>query len=383
MKLNTDWLRDPVTQKLMACFRDNGAAIYFVGGCVRNAILGAPTADLDLATDAIPDQTITIAQSAGFKTVPTGKDHGTITVLGDGGHYEVTSFRKDVETRGRRAVVAFSKDILDDAARRDFTMNALYADAEGVVIDPLNGLQDTLDRRVRFINDPVARIEEDYLRILRFFRFHAWYGDPVAGMDADALAAIASQLDGLDQISKERIGAEVKKLLAAPDPVVAVCAMEAAGVLGKVLSGCSSRQIGPLVHLETELGLPIDWLRRLLALGGTNLKQDLRLSNADASRLNAFASAAKLGAGAGETAYRFGAEVALDLALITSATLGTIPDKTLLPTIARGAAAHFPVSATDIHQDFTGAALGAELRRLLDIWIASDFVLRKDELLSK
>ncbi len=173
MKVGGTWLDHPGTQALCAALEAAGHRALFVGGCVRNAILGEPVGDVDLTTDATPEAVTRIAEAAGFRTVPTGLDHGTVTVIAGGLAHEVTTFRRDVETDGRRAVVAFSARIDEDAARRDLTMNALYADRMGTVIDPLGGLADTLARRVRFVGDPETRIREDYLRILRFFRFHA------------------------------------------------------------------------------------------------------------------------------------------------------------------------------------------------------------------
>ena len=176
--------------------RGGGHAILFVGGCVRNALLGRPVADIDLATDARPEAVIALAKGAGLNPVPTGIAHGTITVVAAGQPFQVTTFRRDVETFGRHAVVAFSDDIAEDAARRDFTLNALYALPDGTVVDPLGGLPDLRAGRVRFVGDPAARIAEDYLRILRFFRMTAWYGDPAAGLDRDSLAACAARQEG-------------------------------------------------------------------------------------------------------------------------------------------------------------------------------------------
>jgi poly(A) polymerase len=162
-----------------------GHAALFVGGCVRNALLGQGVTDIDIATDATPEEVLALAAGAGLKAVPTGAEHGTVTVVSGHFPYEVTTFRRDVETDGRRAVVAFSRDIAEDAARRDLTINALYARSDGLVLDPGgHGLADLAARRVRFVGDPAVRIAEDFLRILRFFRFHAWYGDPARGLDS-------------------------------------------------------------------------------------------------------------------------------------------------------------------------------------------------------
>ncbi len=173
---------------------------------------------MDIATDARPEKVTALIEAAGYKVVPTGIAHGTVTVVADHHPYEVTTFRRDLETDGRRARVAFADDVAEDARRRDFTMNALYADAEGTVVDPLGGLGDLERRCVRFVGEAEARIREDYLRILRFFRFHAWYGDPAEGLDPEGLAACAGLADGLERLSRERVGHETLRLLAAADP---------------------------------------------------------------------------------------------------------------------------------------------------------------------
>nr|WP_323777974.1 CCA tRNA nucleotidyltransferase [Amylibacter sp.] len=380
MQITADWLRADASQAVLSALSEQGFAAYFVGGCVRNALLNAPVSDLDVATSARPKDVDALMQAKGFRTVPTGLDHGTITVIIGGQSFEVTSFRKDVETHGRRAVVAFSNDIHDDARRRDFTMNALYADANGVVTDPLNGLPDLLARRLRFIEDADTRIKEDYLRILRYFRFFAWYGDQTEGLDSDALSAITANLDGLDQLSKERIGAEMRKLLSADHPEIAVATMEQTGVLNQILPGCSARGLGPLVHLESQLGLPKDWLRRLLVLGGRELKSALRLSNADAARIKKFRLANEAAASVRETAYRFGAATALDLALVQSASLGAAVDPKVLQLAEQGAAAVCPVTAKDL-PDYEGKALGIKLREVEANWIGSGFTKTKADLL--
>ena len=232
--LNQAWLHEEATQKLFNIFRAKGYALYFVGGAVRNALMGRGSTDLDLATDALPQETVDIARDAGFKAIPTGFDHGTVTVVAGGIVHEITTFRSDIETDGRRALVRFSRNLFDDAMRRDFTMNAVYADYEGRVIDPLGGLSDLRAGRVVFVGDATKRIAEDHLRILRFFRFHALYGDPMAGLDPQALAACAQAIGGISALSSERIGAEMRKLLSAPNPAPAVSAMQAIGALATV-----------------------------------------------------------------------------------------------------------------------------------------------------
>lgn len=379
MRIAGDWMDHPGTRALCAALEQGGHQALFVGGCVRNALLAAPVADVDIATDATPDQVTDLANDAGLRAVPTGVAHGTVTVVAMGRAHEVTTFRRDIATDGRHATVAFSPRIEDDAGRRDFTMNALYARPDGTVIDPLGGLPDLLARQVRFVGDARARITEDRLRILRFFRFHAWYGDPAAGMDPEALAAIASQQDGLDRLSRERIGHEMRKLLSAPDPAPATAAMQATGTLGRLLPGTDARGLAPLVHLEA--AVPVRWLRRLAVLGGPDPADALRLSRAEAAALRHLRTA--LGLPLAEAAWRLGAEAATDAALVTAASSGApLPDG-WQAAIATAAAARFPVIAADLMPTLRGAALGAALKEMERRWIASGFALDRAALLAE
>lgn len=378
MRIEGDWIRAPATQAVLAMLTAAGHQGWLVGGCVRDGLLGRPVADVDITTDARPARVVELAEAAGLRTVPTGIDHGTVTLIADGSHFEVTTFRRDVETDGRRATVAFADRLEEDAARRDFTMNALYADASGAVTDPVGGLADLAERRIRFVGDPETRIREDYLRILRFFRFHAWYGDPASGMDAEALAAICANAGGLDRLSKERIGHEIRRLLAAPDPTPAVAAMQATGVLAHVLPGADPRFVAPLVHLEANDMAPA-WLRRLAALGGD--VEGLRLSKAEVRALELLRAAIEGGAGAAELAYHHGEGIARDAILIRAASGINLPPD-WQAQIAAGAAARFPLSAADLMPQLQGAALGKRLAELEARWIASGFTLSREQLLA-
>ncbi|MAQ85931.1 MAG: CCA tRNA nucleotidyltransferase [Maritimibacter sp.] len=383
MRVSGDWITDPRTQAVCRALTEAGHQALFVGGCVRNALLDEPVGDMDISTDAVPDDVIRLVTEAGLKAVPTGIEHGTITVVSKGLPHEVTTFRRDVETDGRRAVVAFTDRIEEDALRRDLTMNALYARPDGTVIDPLNGLPDLLARRVRFIEDPEARIREDYLRILRFFRFHAWYGDPEGGLDAEGYAACASLNEGLDTLSKERVGAEMLKLLTAPDPAPSTAAMQQAGCLTRVLPGTDARWLPLLVDFEQRLGVAPDGLRRLAVLGGEGQGDLLRLSKKDTRRLETLRDAATGVMGPGELGYRLGADEALN-ALLLRAALTETPLPTGTPArVQDGASAEFPVSAKDLPADCHGPAIGKRLRALERDWIDSGFMLDRAALLSR
>ena len=379
--LRTDWLEDPDTQHVCKVLKDGGADVYFVGGCVRNALLGAGASDLDLCTNMRPERVIDVAGAAGIRAIPTGIDHGTVTLVHKSVPYEITTFRRDVATDGRRAVVAFSDCIKEDAARRDFTMNALYARPDGEVVDPLDGLSDLMTRRVRFIGTAENRIREDYLRSLRYFRFHAWYGNADLGFDPDALSAIAGNLDGIPSLSRERVGQELVKLLAAPDPAPAIAVMRQIGLLSVILPGSDDRALAPLIHLEA--GMPPDPMRRLAALGGEDPRDALRLSKAQANMVQLLRTEATGSTAPAALAYMYDQSVARDAMLLRSALL-EMPLPPMLETeLNAGAQAVFPLTAQDLMPDLQGPALGVALKRLKSDWIASGFSLDKDTLLKR
>ncbi|RCW88174.1 CCA tRNA nucleotidyltransferase [Paracoccus lutimaris] len=369
---------DPALKQVLSALSAEGAQALVVGGAVRNALLGEPISDIDIATSARPDETIRLAEAAGLRSVPTGFDHGTVTVIAHGRGYEVTSFRRDVETDGRHAVVAYSDSLEDDARRRDFTMNALYATADGRVLDPVGGLSDLAARKLRFVGDARARITEDYLRILRFFRFLAWYGREA---DMQALAACRELRAGLNGISKERIGHEIRKLLTAPDPTQAVAFMAEAGVLPMVLPGADATDLAELIESEQDFGtgaLP-RWPRRLALMGADDAANALRLTRDEARMQAQLAEAQRMPPPA--AAYRFGRAVAAQSVLIRAAH-GKAPPFGWCHGIARAAEAKFPLAAADLVADLTGAALGRALRHAESAWIDSDFTLTRTELLA-
>ena len=377
----TPWLNDPKVARVCTAIQAGGYDIFFVGGCVRNVVLGEVASDIDMSTNARPETVIKLAKDAGLKAIPTGIDHGTVTVISSGTPFEITTFRRDVETDGRRAVVAFSNDIIDDARRRDFTMNALYARPDGSIVDPLGGIQDVLDRQVRFIRDADQRIREDHLRTLRFFRFSAWYGAIDQGFDPDALNAISSNLDGLETLSAERVGMEMVKLLNATDPAVAVAVMRQTGVLNSVLQGADDTWLAPLIHVESLWDLSPDPIRRLAALGGTGVEIALRLSKVQARLLMQYRDGIGSMAGAGELGYRLGTDVAKGIIALRCAYSGLPPVNEMLDRVVAGSAAKFPIKASDLMDVFSGPALGKHLKELEAEWIASNFTKTKEQLL--
>jgi len=286
-----------------------------------------------------------------------------------------------VETYGRRARVAFAASLAEDARRRDFTINALYARPDGTVIDPLGGLPDLQARQVCFIENPEARIKEDYLRILRFFRFHAWYGrgEP----DPEGVAACAALADGVERLSRERIGAEMLKLLAAPDPAPAAALMQASGVLAHVLPGADTGCLAPLIDLEGKLGARPEPIRRLAALGGDEVAERLRLSKAQARRRARLIELAATGMTPAELGYREGEEMGRDIVLLRAALGGGSATEQDLDDLALGAGAEFPISARDLVTRYQGPALGQKLAELERVWIESGFALDREALLAR
>ncbi len=283
------WLEAPETRAVAAALVADGAEVRFVGGCVRDAVLDRPIRDIDIATGDPPDRVVRLLEDAGIRAIPTGIDHGTITAIVGDAHFEVTTLRLDIETDGRRARVEFTDDWQADAARRDFTINALYCDPEGRIYDPFGGLADLRDHRVRFVGDAQARIREDVLRLLRFFRFLAHYGHLPA--DQESLSACRALAGMVPTLSGERVAGEVLRLLEAPDPGPIVALMQDEGILAHVLPEATGH--ARLVALVTVEGLSLgtDPLRRLGALlasdadAVTDVARRLRLSGAERARL--------------------------------------------------------------------------------------------------
>jgi poly(A) polymerase len=360
-----------------------------VGGAVRNALLGEPISEFDVATTAVPEEVIRRASAAGFKPVPTGIEHGTITVVIASRPFEVTTLREDVETFGRHANVRFGRDWRADAARRDFTMNGLSVGADGAVHDYVGGLADLESRRVRFIGDARKRIAEDYLRILRFFRFHAAYGQ--GPPDAAGLAACIAERAGLDRLSRERVRMELLKLLLARHATAGLAIMAEAGLLVSVLGGVADLAgFENMVKVEAAVAVQGDALRRLGALGartaddGERLWQRLRLSNAEHERLVSMAEAwwrisPEGDKGSRALLYRLGPERFVDRVLLAWARSPAAAHDAAWRDLAglpgHWAAPMFPLKAADfIRRGVTpGPALGAALHEAEEAWIAADF----------
>lgn len=393
---NAAWLQAAETRAVFAALNAEGHIARAVGGAVRNALLGTPVHDVDMATTAPPQDTVRLAERAGLGAIPTGIKHGTVTVISGHQPYEVTTLRMDVETFGRHATVAYTVDWAADARRRDFTINALYCDADGTLHDPLGGYGDVLARRVRFIGEAADRIREDYLRILRFFRFSAEYGE--GRLDATGLKACREARDGLLQLSRERVRAELLRLLAAPfaDVVVPVISSEFLDPL--LPNATDTALLQRLIAIEAALGRAPDAVLRLGAL--TAARPGMALPLKDALRLSAheFERLARLGlpdAGllpeAPEQAaqafiYRHGAQAFVDGALLAwarsdhDARNPTLAERVGLPE--RWQPPVLPVRGADVIElgVAPGPRVGEVLSAIEDWWIAAGFPVDEHEI---
>ena len=380
------WLKAPSLQRIFAAIAVRGGEARVVGGAVRNALMGEQVTEVDLASTLSPEDVTAACVAAGLTVHPTGIDHGTVTVVADHHPYEVTTLRHDVETDGRRARVAFTGDWIADAMRRDFTMNALYCDALGHIHDPTGGYPDILARRVVFVGDPAQRIGEDYLRILRFFRFHARYGE--GAPDEAGLQACERLKAGLDGLSAERIRQEMFKLMAARGAVPTLRLMAEHGILAHLLPYTEEWRV-----LER---LPPDPLLRLavLARDPQAMKQRWRLSNHEGRRLEAIVSLNPPTPALRDmeqkiVLYQFGIEAFEDLVRIAWARSDAPMDDSdwqhLLALPERWAVPVLPVSGGDLLAAGMnpGPEIGVTLRALEDWWVASGFAPGKKELLKR
>ncbi|MGN7957105.1 CCA tRNA nucleotidyltransferase [Agrobacterium tumefaciens] len=404
-----DWFEKPALKRIFALLNADGGEVRIVGGAVRNALMDLPVVDVDLATTLTPDVVVARAKAAGIKAVPTGIEHGTVTLVIDGEGFEVTTLRRDVETNGRHAQVAFGTDWQTDAERRDLTINALYADEKGEIIDLIDGLPDIETGTVRFIGDAAMRISEDYLRILRFFRFFAHYGS--GRPDADGLRASARAKDKLGTLSAERVWSELKKLLSARDPSRALLWMRQSGVLTEILPETEKWGIDAihgLVATEQALGWAVDPMLRLSAILPPDrdrlvaLAARLRLSKAEAAYLTHWASAPAADPELKETAldrllYRQGVEgvkTQLKLALVAARADVSAGDTAmqkvarLSTLLARAEKFHrpgFPLSGVDVMAAGVeaGPKVGEVLKSLEEKWIDVNFSLDRAALTAR
>ncbi len=391
-----EMLATPGLHQVLAAIAHAGGEVRIVGGAVRNALMGERVGDIDLATTLAPERTLVAAKAAGLKAVPTGIEHGTVTIVSDGHGFEVTTLRHDVETDGRRAKVSFTDDWAADAARRDFTLNALYCDAAGAVYDPLGGYGDVLSRSIRFVGDAAERISEDYLRILRYFRFLAQYGNGPA--DDAALAACRSLRAGLLQLSRERVGQEMRKLLLAKGAAVAVGLMNSIGV-SETLFDCNldAATLNRIVVLDGVHELSPEYALRLAGCydgDSAAAAASFSLSKAEERAISAIRDCIPPVPALRDNErkvvlYRIGAGTWRQVVQLEWARSGAAPEDEDWLSLFRLAdewpVPQLPVSGADLLDEGLepGPKVGEVLRALEDWWMAGGFVATKQELLAR
>lgn len=392
-----DWMTRSETRQVMGALQADGVPARFVGGCVRDTLLGRPVKDIDIATAEPPDRVVALIEKAGLRAIPTGIEHGTITAIVGSTPFEITTLRHDVETDGRRARVAFTDDWVSDAERRDFTFNAIFCDEDGTLYDPTGGLADLEVGRVRFVGTALERLGEDVLRLLRYFRLYAYYGS--APPDEDALQACRKMAPQIANLSIERVWGEMRRLLVAPDPVSVLEVMKQWDVLPHVLPEAGDHnRLARLVGIEKEVSAPADDIRRLAALvetdeaGAVSLARRLRLSNLEAKRLGAVA-APKYRPDAHDdeqqnriVLYRTGPDVFDDLVLLGWAeSTGDNDDawRGLLTLAERAPVPAFPIGGKDVLA--RGVPAGTRVGELLEAveqwWMAQGFPPDRDSCL--
>jgi len=385
------WLNSGPTSRVLKLLSGDGEEARVVGGAVRNALLDVPILDVDIATTALPEEVVRRAKADGIRSVPTGIEHGTVTLVINAQPFEVTTLREDTETFGRKARVSFGRDWVGDARRRDFTINALSVGPDGVVHDYVGGLEDIAARRVRFIGEAKARIEEDYLRILRFFRFHAAFG--TGEIDRHGYLACIAARAGLSTLSAERMRMEMLKLLVAAGAVDAAIAMADGGLSQMILGGITyNGTLAAMIEAERVLGLKADPIRRLAALAvavpedARRLAARLRLSNNESKALDSMGHrwwrlAAMDEARARQRLYRLGEEGYRDRLLLAWARAGSTADPAPWIELARlpqrFTPPKFPLRAADFiaRGVAEGRPLGQVLTLAEDAWLAADFPL--------
>jgi poly(A) polymerase len=378
------WMTAPETVAVMAALGE----ARFVGGAVRNALLGTHVVDIDIAVPMPPTEALIRLTAKDIKVVETGMDHGTVTAIAGTHAFEITSLRRDVETDGRHAKVVFTDDWAEDAARRDFTINALYASADGEIFDYATGVEDLIAGKVRFVGDARTRIAEDYLRVLRLFRFHAWYGK--GEMDAEGLRAAAEAKDKLATLSAERVAKELLRLLEAGNPAPVLRVMAATGILPEILpEALQLPRLDRLAQIDADNLFPRDAVLRLASLlngieAAHSTSDRLKLSNADRTRLEQALSGDKIAAGlsaqgARRLLYRIGAARFRDKVLLQWAgaprAAGALTWRMLLEMAENWQRPRFPLTGRDVMQ--AGVPEGPDVGRILaqveDWWVGGDF----------
>ena len=381
------WKSDSALKALVHSLESAGGVAYLVGGCVRNTILGKPFTDIDIATDLLPEQVVSISKKEGYKVIQTGISYGTVTIVNAGRKFEVTTFRSDIKTYGRKASVKFTSEMKLDAMRRDFTMNSIYMTVSGEIIDPLGSLDDLLEKKIKFIGNPSERIEEDNLRILRFFRFLAEFNKGRSDIDQDTMEALYKYKKEVKSLSRERIWMELKRILSVPEPQHIFSIMIEEGILDEVLPPIEVEGLSKVITAEKKYSVSPSHLVRLFSLNksiGKKWAHHVSLTSNEAKMLEFIKESLAHYNDLKTVAYKFGRGVAEGWLLnFHDGSFDVIPSK-MSEIINTGCNAFFPISGVDLLEEMEeGPELGRQMERLEKLWIKSGFKMSKEELLSK
>ena len=382
---NLDWLKSESVKVIWQLLSSKTAKVYFVGGCVRDTIQGREINDIDIATDVLPSEVLKISQEAGLKVLKTGYEHGSISMIINNERFEVTTFRLDSVTDGRHSKVSFSSDILDDAKRRDFTMNAIYMTIDGDIFDPISGLNDLVNGCVRFIGHPKKRINEDYLRVFRYFRFLSIYGRKNNFDDKAVLKACSDAIPFLKKLSHDRVWAEVQKILLVDDPSYVLKKMHLSGVLDQILPCAKIERLRALLKFENQIEVEFKEINRLVALNRSNVSswaKNFPLKKEQRQWLNKLLLTLKDSSSLRVKGYKYEKNLAMAaLAVFKSDSAVRLRDEDLAE-IKYGAMQRFPLETSDLFEFFQPSKeLGDELRRLKNIWFDSELEYDREDLI--
>ena len=381
------WNSDSPLKTLIHSLESSGGVAYLVGGCVRNTILGRPFTDIDIATDLLPEQVVKISKKEGYKVIQTGLSYGTVTIVNAGRKFEVTTFRSDIKTYGRKASVKFTADIKLDAMRRDFTMNSIYMNISGEIIDPLGSLDDLLEKKIKFIGNPSERIEEDNLRILRFFRFLAEFNKGRSDIDQDTMEALYKYNKEVKSLSRERIWMELKRILSVPEPQHIFSIMIEKGILDEVFPPIEIEGLSKVITAEKKYSVSPSHLVRLFSLNksiGKKWAHYVSLTSNEAKILEFIKESLAHYKDLKTVAYKFGRVVAEGWLLNYDDGFSEMIPSKISEIIDNGCNTFFPVSGVDLLEEMEeGPELGRQMEWLEDLWIKSGFTMGKKELLSK
>ncbi len=383
---NLAWLKSTSVMFIWKVLSSKGAKVYFVGGCVRDSIQGREIKDIDIATDALPSEVVELAQAVGLKVIKTGFSYGSVSIIIKKDCFEVTTFRSDLVTDGRHAKVGFSSNILDDARRRDFTMNAIYMTIDGQIVDPIFGLDDVLNGRVRFIGNPKKRIHEDYLRVLRYFRFRTIYEEKVDSIDHSMIKTFSDAIHGIKMLSHDRVWGELSRILLADNPYLSLKIMDACGILQEILPLASIEDLHRLLRIEHEFKLEFKEINRLVVLNVICVKSWVKkfpLKKQQKRWLNKLLLICKDPSTLRVKGYKYKTNLVIAAVAVLKANSGAKLHKNEVAEIKDGSTRKFPVGMSDFVGLFLPSReLGDELKRLKDVWFASNLELSRNELIA-